>query len=107
MVLLTALRTCTGQMIDSFIGQNLLPRIQSWRRAVTAIPNFWEVPVRRSQPDPTAEAQVHPDPFQGSGEERERKKTKKRAAAEGLRQVSVAFSVWRKTHPGKTAPLSQ
>lgn len=42
MVLLTAPRTCTGQLIDPFIGQNLLSRIQGWRWAVTEMPNCWE-----------------------------------------------------------------
>lgn len=101
MVLLTALRTCTGQLIDPFIGQNLLPRIQSWRQAVTEMPNCWEMPAWRSQPDPSAEAQVHPDPFQGLGEQQRGKKTKRRAAGEGLWQMSVAFPVWGRLTQGK------
>lgn len=84
MVLLTALRTCTGQLIYPFIGQNLLPRIPSWRWAVTEMPNCWEVAAWSSQPHPSAEAQVHPDPSQGSGEEENQEESSRRRFVAGV-----------------------
>lgn len=92
MVLLTAPRTCTGQLIDPFIGQNLLSRIQGWRWAVTEMPNCWESLAGGASPIPLLRHILTPP----KGQERSRggKKTKRRAAGEGLWQVSVAFSVW-------------